>query len=335
MQIKAKALVKGLMTRVPVVNRYALSGTGGTVSARYCYSVWLRHLIWAHRQGRTTIPHTVAELGPGDSLGAGLAALLAGSHQYFGLDVKKFASSDRNVRILDQLIELYQNREPIPDATEFPQQLPHLDTYEFPAHIVTDDVLAASLRPERIELIRDELRKDSVGTGPEARIAYFAPWYDPNVVQEESVDFVFSQAVMEHVTELGHTYQALWRWLKPDGWSSHVIDYRSHHTTKQWNGHWACSDFAWSLVRGKRVYLINREPHSTHVDLLQKHGFNIVGDLEYREQDGVAREQLAPRFRHLSDDDLAISCAFIQAVKQANSPSGSGTHEADSSDVPK
>jgi SAM-dependent methyltransferase len=263
------------------------------------------------------IPHTVAELGPGDSLGTGVAALLAGSHRYFALDVKKFASSQRNVSIFDQLVALFQQREPIPDVTEFPQQLPHLDSYAFPDHIITDQVLADSLCPDRLAEIRRELQRDAQG-GAESRVFYFAPWDDARVVQDESVDFVFSQAVMEHVTDLEHTYQALWQWLKPGGWSSHVIDYRSHNTTREWNGHWSCSDFVWSLVRGKRAYLINRQPHSRHVELLRKHGFEIVGELPYQDQRGIGRDQLAPPFRHLSDDDLVTRCAFVQAVKRSS-----------------
>lgn len=315
MQARTKALAKGIMTYVPVARRLAVRKTGGTLSARYCYSVWLRHLVWAYRQGRTEIPGTVAELGPGDSLGAGLAALLSGSRKYFALDMKKHASSDRNVRILDELVELYRNRVPIPDAAEFPQQLPQLQSYEFPKYLLTDEHMARALRRDRIAAIRGDLARGDLGRGEESTIAYFAPWYEASVVRPESVDFVFSQAVMEHVVDLDHTYRALWRWLGPGGWASHVIDFRCHHTTRQWNGHWACSDLVWGLIRGKRVYLINREPHSTHIQLLREHHFEVVGDLRYEDRSGIKREQLAPSFRRLSDEDLVTCSAFIQAIK--------------------
>ena len=35
------------------------------------------------------------------------------------------------------------------------------------------------------------------------------------------------------------------------------------------------------------------------------------------EESGIARAQLAPRFRHLTDDDLTTSSALLQAVKLA------------------
>src|SRR3977135_940863 len=40
-----------------------------TQSARYCYSVWLRHLVNAWQQGLHTLPEVVVELGPGSSQG--------------------------------------------------------------------------------------------------------------------------------------------------------------------------------------------------------------------------------------------------------------------------
>lgn len=47
-------------------------------SARYCYSVWLRHLEKLFEAGATDIPRVVGELGPGRSIGVGIAALLGG-----------------------------------------------------------------------------------------------------------------------------------------------------------------------------------------------------------------------------------------------------------------
>src|SRR5689334_17334685 len=54
-------------------------GTKGTDQARYCYSVWLRHLSLAAANGLDTDPKSVAELGPGDSIGIGIAAVLTGA----------------------------------------------------------------------------------------------------------------------------------------------------------------------------------------------------------------------------------------------------------------
>jgi len=125
---------------------------------------------------------------------------------------------------------------------------------------------------------------------------------------------VFSQAVMEHVEQVDDTYAALYEWLRPGGFMSHTIDYKSHGYTRDWNGHWAVSEILWKIVKGNRPYLINRFPHSKHVIAMKNAGFKIVGEM-IRNGAPLARHKLSDRFRTLSDDDLLTSGAFIQAVK--------------------
>ena len=82
---QSERVMVGLATFIPGLSwvMAKLRKTGGTDSARYCYSVWLRHLAMAHTNGLPTSPKIVAELGPGDSIGMGLAALIAGTEKYF------------------------------------------------------------------------------------------------------------------------------------------------------------------------------------------------------------------------------------------------------------
>lgn len=77
-QIASKSIVKGFLTFIPGWQWIRRKEGGGASSARYCYSVWLRHRTLAARCGFTSQPKTVAELGPGDSIGTGLAGLLSG-----------------------------------------------------------------------------------------------------------------------------------------------------------------------------------------------------------------------------------------------------------------
>ena len=53
---------------------------------------------------------TVAELGPGDSLGTGIAALLSGVEKYYALDVKPYFNNAINLEMFDRLLELFQRR---------------------------------------------------------------------------------------------------------------------------------------------------------------------------------------------------------------------------------
>ena len=307
----------GIATYIPGLFKLISEGTGGTISARYCYSIWLRHLVMAYKNGLLTqLPDAVAELGPGDSLGTGLAALISGANKYHAFDIVKYASNKRNIQIFDELVELFRKREKIPDKNEFPKIKPCLESCEFPNHILTDERLNKALEQDRIESIRNALLNLGIRDKNNIQISYSVPWHDSKVIKEESIDMIYSQAVLEHVDDLAYTYKMLYRWLKSDGFMSHEIDFKSHKTAKEWNGHWKYSDYVWRLIKGKRPYLLNRQPHSAHINLLQKSRFEVVCDMKTKDTSGIERKALAPNFKNISDDDLTTSTAFIQAVKK-------------------
>jgi hypothetical protein len=314
MTIRARSLVIGAATYVPGLRKLTGRRTGGTVSARYCYSVWLRHLFMLQRHGLPTTFGTVAELGPGDSLGVGLAALLSGAEQYIGLDAVRYADSALNQQILNDLIALFQTRTAIPDQVEFPLLQPPLPSYAFPAELLTPARLKAALNPARLDMIRAALANPGTSLRGGSAVCYQAPW-TMGAVEQAAVDLVISQGVLQFVHDLPGGYERMARWLKPGGTMSHEIAFQSIGITAEWNGHWSCSDALWSLAAGHRRHVTNREPHSTHIALLQKTGFHVVTDERTVRASGITRAQLAPRFRHLTDDDLTTSSALIQAVK--------------------
>jgi hypothetical protein len=128
---------------------------------------------------------------------------------------------------------------------------------------------------------------------------------------------VLSQTVLHLPPDLPKIYSEMCRWLKPGGVMSHEIDFKSIGMTWEWSGHWSCSDTLWRLAAGKRRHRINRGPHSTHISLMQRVGCRIVRDERTVRPPAITRAQLAPRFRHLTDEDLTTSSALIQAVKLA------------------
>jgi hypothetical protein len=305
----------GIATFIPGVARIFGRGAGDSNSARYCYSVWLRHLVMisAGRDRPASVPRVVAELGPGDSLGMGLCALLSGAEKYYAFDVVAHAPADRNLRIFDELVAMFERREPIPDDREFPEVKPRLASYQFPVEVLTDAHLAQALDRARLDRIRDSIRNpNSEG----AMVRYQAPWFDDGVIQESAVDFVFSQAVLEHVADLRGAYRAVCRWLRSGGTMSHQIDFRCHNTAHDWNGHWAYSDVTWTLIKGRRSYLLNREPYSTHLKLLQENGFDVAGRQLVTSDSRLRRNDLADRFAEMTDEDRTTSGAFIHAVKR-------------------
>jgi hypothetical protein len=306
-------VVRGLLTYLPVISDRLPSHTGGhTDSARYCYGVWMKHLTLLHAHGYRAIPQTIAELGPGESLGVGLCALLSGSDHYVGLDVIAHSNPKRNQPVLNDLIKLFQERAPNADKG-WPEFSSYLDERLFPSHILSEAVLHQSLNPMRIEAIRRAVLDPS----PQAAITaeYKAPWFDPRVIEEGSVDLVISQSVLEHVVDLAGTYQALYRWVKPGGWMSHQIDFKSHGLSTRWNGYRTCSDRLWEITLGRRPFMINRHPASVHLRLLQEAGFRLVSHQKFMRQDGIRREELAPRWTDLSNEDLNCSGMYVIATK--------------------
>ena len=131
---------------------------GMAASIRYCYATWLHHLVHARKRGLNDIPEVVVELGPGSSLGVGLAALICGSSKYYALDIVEHAQSDGNLRIFDELVDLFQRRERIPDGNEFPRLKGWLDTFDFPAHVLDETRLHKALEPKRLERIRESIK---------------------------------------------------------------------------------------------------------------------------------------------------------------------------------
>jgi SAM-dependent methyltransferase len=290
-------------------NGQKLIGTGGTNSARYCYSIWMRHLLLINQICNVkSIPKVVAEIGPGDSLGTGFAALLSGAEKYYALDAIMYCDIQKNLKTFDDMVELFNNKEDIPDDKEFPNINPKLDSYAFPEKILPDSQLEVLLSNERITQIRQNIRSINIENG---NIYYFAPWYDLSNIQERSVDFIFSQAVLEHVDDLQLVYDSMKKWLKEEGLMAHVIDFKSHGTSVEWNGHWKYSDFTWKIIRGRAPYLINRSPLSSHLKYLDQTGFQVVYKDQIKKYDGIKREDLGKQFMNMSEADLHTSVVYL------------------------
>ncbi len=315
MNMRMGPIVKGSLTYIPGLKDVLLKkDTGGTNSARYCYDVWLKHLTMLRANGMESIPHTLAELGPGDSIGIGLAAMLSGVDTYYALDVKKYSNVDFNIRIFNELVVLFRERAARP-TKGWPDYDQYLDKNLFPSHILTDDLLNTTLSGERVSRIRNAIMKPEP-SNEGITIRYIAPWSDEGVIARETVNVIVSHSVLEHVVDLAGTYHALYSWLTPGGVMSNQIDLSAHGLSKKWNGFRAYPEWMWKLLVGKRPFLINRQPYSAHVNLMEENGFRIICNLKhYRREGGVRRSQLSSRWKDISDDDLTISGTFIQARK--------------------
>jgi len=301
-------VARGLLTYV-VPRALYNTRPAETASARYCYAVFMRHLVKVHAAcGRAPLGH-VAEFGPGGSLGTGLAAVIAGARCYDAVDVRRHSDRDSNLAVFDELVDLFARRAPIPTADEFPAIKPALADHSFPAHILDERHMAAALDKQRLATYRKAIADDALDG--ESPISYAAPWYDTPLIARGSIDWIFSQAVLEHVEDLPQFYRLCASWLAPGGVMSHQIDFKSHGTAPAWDGHRAYSDLTWRMIRGARSYLINRAPLSMHLDAARDNGFELIEADVVTTPPTLARAALAPRFRDCTDRDLTASGAFV------------------------
>jgi SAM-dependent methyltransferase len=304
-----KHLIMGAGT---FLKRPRLAGTGGTDDPDYCYSVWLRHCKLAMEQG-LSFPSVVAELGPGDSLGAGIAAVLSGAKKYYALDIADYGANERNRPVYDALKSRFNELADIPGPESFPRLCPALPDYSFPFRLSAGAGVAPWNEPERQSAIQSAL-EDTLSS--ESIIEYISRWNEAHRIRPGEVDFVFSQAVMFYVDDLDKCYAQLGQWLKPGGLLAAQIDFTCLYFDTAWYGHWCYPEWAWTALKGRRPYFLNRKAFSEHIAALESAGFEILNTVQTEGIPACPRSELAPNFRHLSDDDLKTRGAYLIARKK-------------------
>lgn len=311
--INKKVILRGFFSYFPYLLQLirkgrGSKGTGGTNKAEYCYAVWLRHLLYLKESGLKEHPKEIAELGPGDSIGIGIASLITGANSLYALDVIKHSNVNRNLQVFDQLVKLFQQKTPIPSEQIFPMLKPKLKNYAFPKKLLNLDELLAE---DRLNKIRDAIIN---GENDSFKIKYIVPWNNSELLEEGSLDLIYSQAVLEHIPDLEFTYKKMFSFLKKGGFSSHTIDFSSHETHKIWNGHWFYNELLWKIIIHGRSYDINRISHSFHIKYIIESGFEIVNEIIVQDESGI--EAVTNNLNYSpSPKDYKIKSSFIQLRK--------------------
>lgn len=315
MQVNLYPLIRGLIS-YGIPRKYLLKpGSGGTFSSKYCYSVWLRHLIHLFHKGLLTDLKQIkriAEIGPGDSLGIGIAGLLTGASEYYAFDVIEHANLDKNWQIAEELATFFKERSEIPHrGRQFSNTKPVLDNYEFPREILG----GRNIEETQLSAKLEHIKKALLGQTSKVMIKYIVPWYEKKYDLHGKIDLIYSQAVMEHVDDLEHAYSTMYEWLKPGGIISHQIDFKAHEMTKEWNGHWYINQGLWNILLHGRKYSINRLPLSAHLKEIEKAGFSIKNIIPFKQENPF--EGKKPRINKctFTDEDMVTSSALVQAVK--------------------
>lgn len=286
-------------------------GSGGTFNPAYCYSVWLRHLHYLFKSNlinSISELQSVAEIGPGDSLGIGMAAIYSGIRNYYAFDVLKHANIDNDKKINSELVKLFKDKVEIPHGKGFEATNPPLDNYSFPNELsgMTSDYF-----DDRFNMIKMALE----GKESEVSISYVVPWTKKSQNAINNLDLIFSQAVMEHVEDIHFAYKEMYKWLKIGGIISHQVDFKAHEMTDDWNGHFFINEKVWKFLLKGRKYPINRLPLSVHLNVLNDLGFNITNLIPVTRDNSNGGKKTKVNGVTFEDRDLITSSALIQAVK--------------------
>jgi SAM-dependent methyltransferase len=219
------------------------------------------------------------------------------------LDAVNFADKNQNLATFDAIVELFRTKAPIPSSGVHSLRFPDLPSYEFPGFLDFEPDAAFERRAAAIRL---DIERDTSEFVQSA-----APWTDSSIIESNSLDWIFSQSVLEHVDDLENLYCLIGHWLKPGGYASHLIDFGSHGMTAEWNGHWALNNLAWRALRGKRPYLINRIPYAGHARFSAGNGLVTVLEKTNKQFDGLIPAQFAEPFKSMSDEDARTRMVLL------------------------
>ena len=142
-------------------------------------------------------------------------------------------------------------------------------------------------------------------------LQYIPHWDESKFTKKESIDLIISNAVMEHIIDIEFVYKIMFDWLKPGGWCSHVIDYGAHELSENWYQHLYVNKRFWNFLMHGRMYPINRYPHSFHIKVLKKLGYEIIYENKTFNKKADKRKISSTIKNLFSEEDLVISGAHI------------------------
>ncbi len=265
-----KLAAKIVLSRLPFdYRRWATLGLfkhGDMVDPEYALGVFRSHL------DRVEFPakrggFTCLELGPGDSLLSAPIAHVFGAHNCYLVDAGDFAS--REMRPFQQLGDLLRAC--------------GKDVSDLAGARDWDDVLARCNTEYRVGGL-DALRS----------------------IRDESVDFIWSQAVLEHIPKRDflETMRELRRVLRKGGCCSHTVDLTDHFNGQLNNLRFSESRWESPFFAASGFYT-NRIRFGEMMAMFESAGFNAAQlSSKSWEQLPTARRLLDARFSTLPDKDL-------------------------------
>jgi len=268
-----KIIIKIILTRLPLNYRFwrgARAFRHGEMNRpAYAYDVFRSHYDRVHFP-RKDKGFVALELGPGDSLFSALVTYAFNASTTYLVDVGRYVSYD-------------------------------IGDYQIMADFLANQNLSVPHIP-RASSLHDLLKMVDAHYEVEGI-------HSLRNIADASVDFIWSQAVLEHVfrDQFGETLYELHRILRPDGVCSHSIDLKDHLNGGLNNLRFASSLWESDFMR-KSGFYTNRIRYSEMLNQFKMAGFNSqVLKVERWRQMPLSHGKMAKEFRNLSEDDLLIS----------------------------
>jgi SAM-dependent methyltransferase len=267
-----KIFAKIVLSRLPLGYRFwqrlSLFRHGAMDEPEYVLRNFNRHYDAAGMPGSGQA-FTALELGPGDSLASALVVNGMGGGVCWLVDVGDFARKDIAV-YRSIAADLRSRGVPAPDLEDI-------------------DVTRAMLERCHARYLSDGL--SGLRTIPDA-----------------SVDFVWSQAVLEHIrrSDFADTMRELRRVMRPTGACSHRVDLRDHLSAGLNNlrfpsALWESEFFATS------GFYTNRIGFAEMLAAFEAAEFEVeVDQIDRWAEPPLPRHRMAREFQHRAEDDLAV-----------------------------
>jgi SAM-dependent methyltransferase len=270
---QAKIAAKLVLSRLPIGygfwRRVALFQHGYMERPAYAYGVFRRHFDRAKPVAGRS-GFVAMEIGPGDSLFSALIARGYGAAKTYLVDVGEFAANQ---------LEPYRGMQ----CFLREQGLP------------VPDIFSCRTVQEVLSVCQAEYLTAGIAS--------------LRTIPEQSVDFVWSQAVLEHIrrSEFLDFMRQIRRTLRRNGICSHRIDLMDHLGGGLNNLRF--SDRLWeSNFMASSGFYTNRIRYNEMLDLFRRAGFETeVVQIDRWDRLPTPRVRLAEPFRILSDEELCVS----------------------------
>jgi SAM-dependent methyltransferase len=268
-----KILAKIVLSRLPFDYRFwqrlSLFRHGAMDDPAYVLRNFIRHYKAAGAPGSGQA-FTALELGPGDSLASALVVTGLGGGYCWLVDAGDFALKD---------IAIYQN-------------------------------IAAELRKKGVSAPHLQEASDTAAMLDQCRARYLSNGLSSlRTIAEGSVDFIWSQAVLEHIRrdEFADTMKELRRVMKPNGACSHRIDLRDHLDAGLNNLRFPSAVWESDFLATSGFYT-NRVGYGEMLAAFRSAGFEVeVGQVDRWHGPPLPRQKMAREFSHRTEDDLSVS----------------------------